>query len=237
MHVPYIQHSFMYTYGFLMPTTQTSPIMPPQQGYISRQFEALEDGGKTPMAKCRHCDDKRVARNIVARKIVHLSTCDAYYTHLQQLLDDETTDAGAKELRQMPPELKAKIEERTEQPLITKSAHAAAETANQESIRFELESTLCSAIYHGSLPFDAFEPDRHPDILRLCRMVVPDYVPPTRSRIAQSMMVLANQPDIPRPAPPPEPDRDALSSRIADDLIARASPYSTPGSKRPFDLV
>ncbi|CAD0038550.1 unnamed protein product [Aureobasidium pullulans] len=34
-----------------------------------------------------------------------------------------------------------------------------------------------------------------------------------------------------------ESARAALSSRIVNDLLSRATPQSTPGSKRPFDLV
>ncbi|THY44354.1 hypothetical protein D6C90_04268 [Aureobasidium pullulans] len=227
--------------------------MPPQQGYISRQFEALEDGAKTPMAICRHCNDKKVARNIVARKVAHLAACEPYSTYLQTLLDDESSNAGDKELKQLPDELKTKIEQRIEQPLLSKTSHAAAEVANQESLKSDLDDTVMQAIFHGSLPFDAFEPNKHPHILRLCRMITPDFVPPSRSRLAQAMVKLSTQPvqsvEPIEPLQTPQPSaieidyaqeesaRAALSSRIVNDLLSRATPQSTPGSKRPFDLV
>jgi hypothetical protein len=231
--------------------------MPPQQGYISRQFEALEDGAKTPMAICRHCNDKKVARNIVARKVAHLAACESYYTYLQALLADDSSNAGEKELRQIPDELKIKIEQRTEQPLITKTSHVAAEVANQEVLKTDLDETLMQAIFHGSLPFDAFEPNKHPHILRLCQMIMPDFVPPSRARVAQTMADMSVRPTImptphtqqseqfftPRTDPAErlyaqeESARAALSSRIVNDLLSRATPQSTPGSKRPFDLV
>ncbi|THV64228.1 hypothetical protein D6D28_10068 [Aureobasidium pullulans] len=227
--------------------------MPPQQGYISRQFEALEDGAKTPMAICRHCNDKKVARNIVARKVAHLAACEPYSTYLQTLLDDESSNAGDKELKQLPDELKTKIEQRILQPLLSKTSHAAAEVANQESLKSDLDDTVMQAIFHGSLPFDAFEPNKHPHILRLCRMITPDFVPPSRSRLAQAMVKLSTQPvqsvEPIEPLQTPQPSaieidyaqeesaRAALSSRIVNDLLSRATPQSTPGSKRPFDLV
>lgn len=230
--------------------------MPPQQGYISRQFEALEDGAKTPMAICRHCNDKKVARNIVARKVAHLAACEAYYTYLQALLDDDSSNAGEKELRQIPDELKVKIEQRTEQPLVTKTSHAATEVANQQVLKSDLDETLMQAIFHGSLPFDAFEPNKHPQIIRLCRMIMPDFVPPSRARVAQTMADMSVRSVIPtQQTQPPEQfftprtdpierayaqeesARAALSSRIVNDLLSRATPQSTPGSKRPFDLV
>ncbi|CAD0106261.1 unnamed protein product [Aureobasidium uvarum] len=233
--------------------------MPPQQGYISRQFEALEDGAKTPMAICRHCNDKKVARNIVARKVAHLAACESYYTYLRALLDDDSSNAGEKELRQVPEELKIKIEQRTDQPLVTKTSHAAADLANQEVLKSDLDDTLMQAIFHGSLPFDAFEPNKHPHIVRLCRMIMPDFVPPSRARVAQTMADMSVRPVMPvMPSQPtqsseqfftPRTDtvdrsyaqeesaRAALSSRIVNDLLSRATPQSTPGSKRPFELV
>ncbi|KAI5243873.1 hypothetical protein E4T43_04036 [Aureobasidium subglaciale] len=235
--------------------------MPPQQGYVSRQFEALEDDSKTPMAVCRHCNDKKVARNIVARKVAHLAACEAYYSYLKALLDEDSSTAGDKELKQLPEELKTRIEQRTEQPLISKTSHAAAEVANQENLKTDLDDTVLQAIFHGSLPFDAFEPNKHPHILRLCRMIMPDFDPPSRSRVAQAMVNLAGQPTqgiqqaqsaqpsqveqffTPRTSAvdtsyaQEESARAALSSRIVNDLLSRATPQSTPGSKRPFDLV
>ncbi|TIA64131.1 hypothetical protein D6C83_02656, partial [Aureobasidium pullulans] len=99
-----------------------------------------------------------------------------------------------KELKQLPDELKTKIEQRIEQPLLSKTSHAAAEVANQESLKSDLDDTVMQAIFHGSLPFDAFEPNKHPHILRLCRMITPDFVPPSRSRVAQAMVKLSTQP-------------------------------------------
>jgi hypothetical protein len=208
------------------------------------------------MAICRHCNDKKVARNIVARKVAHLAACESYYTYLQTLLDDDSSNAGEKELRQIPDELKIKIEQRTEQPLITKTSHAAAEVANQEVLKTDLDETLMQAIFHGSLPFDAFEPNKHPHILRLCQMIMPDFVPLSRARVAQTMADMSVRPTMPTPhtqhseqffTPRTDPAerayaqeesaRAALSSRIVNDLLSRATPQSTPGAKRPFDLV
>jgi hypothetical protein len=212
--------------------------MPPQQGYISKQFQPVDDGAKTPMAICKHCNDKKVAKNIVIRKINHLAFCDAYYEYLQALLNDDTSDVGDKELVQLPQDLKEKIELRTEQPLISKSNHAAAQVANQQAVQSELHDTLMDCIYRGSLPFDAFEPNKHPGLVRLCRMIIPDFVPPSRLHVAQAMLDLSTQPSPAEAAYAQELSEHAvLSSRIVNDLLYRETPQSTPGSKRPFDLV
>ena len=88
-------------------------------------------------------------------------------------------------------------------------------------------------------------------------MIMPDFVPPSRARVAQTMADMSVRPTImptphtqaseqfftPRTDPAErlyaqeESARAALSSRIVNDLLSRATPQSTPGSKRPFDLV